>query len=77
MQSPASIQANLDRMNPMQRAAAKRAVGGLAIQALRVTETGRGAVRVVVTMDGMVTRLNLGPRGKLIERVILGPDFEA
>lgn len=77
MQSTASIQANLARLNPMQRAAAKRAVGGTAIQALRVTETGRGAVRIVVTIDGLVTRLNLGPRGKVVDRVILGPDFEA
>lgn len=77
MQSTASIQANLARLNPMQRDAAKRAVGGTAIQALRVTETGRGAVRVVVTIDGIMTRLNLGPRGKVVDRVILGPDFEA
>lgn len=76
MQSTASIQANLARLNPMQRDAAKRVVGGTAIQALRVAETGRGAVRVVVTIDGIMTRLNLGPRGKVVDRVVLGTDFE-
>lgn len=57
------------KLNPAQRDALRRIVGGGAIEALTVRQSGHKTV-VNVTMFGTAQKVTIGPRGKLLGREV-------
>lgn len=67
-QSVESIQVEMAKLKPSQRAAMRRQVRG-PIQHLRVTPVGQ-SVKVSVLVDGFRHHVALGPRGMVLSREV-------